>query len=121
MNKMLPIGAALASLGVPFLAAAQSGVNVNAIKTYSSSIIMLINTVLVPVLFAIAFLYFIYGVYKYFILGAANDKERENGRSFVLWSVIGFAVILSVWGLVAVVGNTFGFTPGGTAPGYPQL
>ena len=110
-----------ASLATPFLAFAQTGINMTAIKSYSDNIILLINNVVVPVLFAVAFLYFIYGVYKYFILGADNDTERGTGRQFVLWSVIGFAVILSVWGLVAVVGNTFGLTPGGTPPSYPTL
>jgi hypothetical protein len=111
----------LVSFSAPFFAAAQSGINVGVIKSYSDSIISLINTVFVPVLFAIAFLYFLYGVYKYFILGAAEEKSREEGRDFILWSVIGFAVILSVWGLVAIVTNTFGLTAGGTAPNYPTL
>jgi hypothetical protein len=111
----------LISFSAPFFASAQSGINVGAIKSYSDSIISLINTVFVPLLFAIAFLYFLYGVYKYFILGAAEEKSREEGRNFILWSVIGFAVILSVWGLVAIVGNTFGLTAGGSAPSYPTL
>ena len=113
--------ALFASFTAPLFAAAQSGINMSAITPYSSGILNLINSVFVPLLFAVAFLYFIYGVYKYFILGATEEKMREEGRNFVLWSVIGFAVILSVWGLVAVVGNTFNLTPGGSAPSYPTL
>lgn len=109
------------ALSVPYFAAAQPGIDIARIQTYSSGFIDLINTVFVPVLFAVAFLFFVYGVYKYFILGADNDTERATGRQFVLWSLIGFAVILSVWGLVNVVLATFNITPGGPAPAYPTL
>ncbi|MHB1163173.1 MAG: hypothetical protein ACYCZZ_01430 [Minisyncoccota bacterium] len=97
------------------------GININAIKPYSDGIINVINGIFVPVLFALAFITFVWGVFKYFILGADSDTERAAGRQFVLWGVIGFVVILSVWGLVAVVGNTFGLSPGGSAPSYPTL
>lgn len=120
MNK-LSYAVLMFSFAVPYLAAAQTGINLPVIKTYSNGIIGFINTVLVPVLFAIAFLYFVYGVYKYFILGADSDTERATGRQFVLWSLVGFVVILSVWGLVAVLSQTLGIAPGGIAPDYPLL
>lgn len=123
MKKLLqysPYAALLFSLLVPYMAFA-AGINLAAITPYSNGIINLINQVIVPVLFAIAFLYFIYGVYKYFILGADNDAERETGRQFVLWAIIGFAVILSVWGLVSVVRATFNLQDAGSAPRYPTL
>ncbi len=97
------------------------GINLNAIAPYKAGILSLINAVFVPVLFAIAFLTFLWGVYKYFILGATEEKSREEGRNFVLWGIIGFVVILSVWGLVAVVVDTFNLSPGGAAPSYPTL
>lgn len=113
--------AALVALSVPSFAAAQTGVDIARIKTYSNGFIDLINTAFVPVLFAVAFLVFVYGVYKYFILGADNDTERATGRQFVLWGLIGFAVILSVWGLVQILLDTFSITAGGTPPAYPTL
>lgn len=96
-------------------------VNISVIKGYSDGIIAIINNVFVPVLFAIAFLVFIWGVYKYFILGATEEKSREDGRTFVMWSIIGFVVILSVWGLVNIVTSTFNLTTGGTGPKPPTL
>lgn len=95
--------------------------NLSYVQSYATTIIVAINSYIVPVLFAIAFLYFIYGIYKYFIYGAADDTSRANGRQFILWGLIGFAVIVSIWGLVALAGNILGLTPGGSVPAYPTL
>lgn len=96
-------------------------VNLGFIKGYSTGIISIINDVIVPVLFAIAFLMFVYSIYLYFILGAAEEESRTKGKQFLLWSIVGFAVIFSVWGLVNIVMSTFGLTPGGVAPKLPTL
>ncbi|MHB8660720.1 MAG: pilin [Minisyncoccota bacterium] len=100
---------------------ASGGINTYYLQGYSASIINIINGLVAPVLLAIAFIFFLWGVYKYFIFGATNDTERATGRQFVLWSIIGFVVIFSIWGLVGVVGSTFGLSPGGYAPPYPTL
>ena len=74
---------------------------------------------------AVAFITFLWGVYKYFIQGADSPEERSTGQQFVLWGVIGFAVIISVWGLVAIVLATLnipvGVSPGGSYPQLPTL
>ncbi len=98
-----------------------NGINVSYLKRYADSIIVIINSLLVPVLMAIAFIYFLFGIYKYFILGATSETDRAKGRDVVLWSIVGFVVIFSIWGLVAVVGSTFGLSPGGGPPPYPLL
>lgn len=92
--------------------------NLTIIRSYSDSILFIINFMAVPVLIAIALLTFFWGVYKYFILGAASDDDRASGRQFILWGIIGFAVIVSVWGLVWIVGGTL---LGPAGPGLNQL
>ncbi|MDE2021584.1 MAG: hypothetical protein KGI71_01515, partial [Patescibacteria group bacterium] len=82
------------------------GINTSYLQSYSDSIVGIINSLLVPVLLAIAFLAFLWGVYKYFILGADNETERRAGKQVVLWGLIGFVVIFSVWGLVGLVMST---------------
>ncbi len=98
-----------------------NGINTTYLQGYATSIIDTINGLIVPTLLAVAFLFFIWGVVNYFVFGAANDKKREEGRNFILWSIIGFVVIFSVWGLVGLVGSTFSLSPGGSAPSYPTL
>lgn len=108
ISKFIAPSLSVISFALPFLAMAQ--VNVTYAKTISGSIISFINSVLVPVLMAVAFIFFIFGVYKYFILGAAEEKSREDGKKFVMWGLIGFVIIFSVWALVAVVSTTLGLT-----------
>lgn len=91
--------------------------NLTVIRSYTDSILFIVNFVFVPVIMAVALLTFFWGVYKYFILGADSDGDRETGRKFVLWGIIGFAVIASVWGLVWVVGGTL---LGPAGPGFNQ-
>ncbi|MBU6388676.1 hypothetical protein KGQ72_02300 [Patescibacteria group bacterium] len=100
------------------------GINLSVITPYSEGIKNLINDVLVPVLFALAFIVFLWGVYKYFILGAADEKSRADGRQFVLWGIIGFVVITAVWGFVNIVKDTLfpsTSTVKTTAPAPPTI
>lgn len=115
MKKISQFAAAsvfVASLFAPLIAAAQTGINIGAITPYTTRIIDAINNVFVPLLIAIAFIVFLYGVYKYFILGAAEEAAKGEGRQFVMWGIIGFVVILSLWALVGIVRDTFGLTTG---------
>lgn len=90
----------------------------NTLTTVALKIIFLINTVLVPLIFAIAFIVFLWGVAKTYILSNGNEGDVEKGHKLILWGVIGFVVMVSLWGLVNVVGNTFGLT-GVMAPEFP--
>lgn len=89
----------------------------------ASTIIYIINGVLVPVLFAIAFIVFLWGITKAYILSHGEPEEVSKGHKLILWGIIAFAVMISVWGLVNVVANTFGlggqFAP--PPPGSPYM
>lgn len=73
----------------------------------AGSIIEFINRILVPLVFALAFALFLFGVFRFFFLKSADPKSREEGRKFIVWAVVAFAVMVSVWGLVNLVANTF--------------
>lgn len=120
MKKIFRLSALVAFFGAPLVAAAQTGVNVSYLQNYSTGITGVINYILVPVLMAIAFIVFLYGVYKYFIQGAADEKSRTDGRQFTLWGVVGFVVILSLWGIVNIFMSTLGLSVG-QAPAYPTI
>lgn len=79
------------------------------IPALMGQIIVLIDFVVVPLIFGVAFVVFIWGVYTYFIQGAGNDEKRKEGRQFIIYGIIGFFVMVSVWGLVNIAVRTFGF------------
>lgn len=85
----------------------------------AQTLIYIINAILVPVLFAIAFIVFLYGVFKKYIWSRGDESAVEEGHKLILWGIIGFVVMVSLWGLVNVVGNTFGLT-GYFAPQTPS-
>lgn len=76
----------------------------------ANSIITFINNVAVPLVFAVAFIVFIFGVFRYYIAGGANAEKRKEGTQLIMYSLIGFAVMIVVWGLVNVIVGTLGIT-----------
>ncbi|HET9641659.1 MAG TPA: hypothetical protein VFP46_02325 [Candidatus Paceibacterota bacterium] len=90
----------------------------NALCAFGAMLIGLINGVLVPLLFAVAFIMFLYGIAKAYIFSGGEADAVAQGHRLILWGLIGFAVMISIWGLVNVVASTFGLG-GATAPPLP--
>ncbi|MDO8593345.1 MAG: hypothetical protein Q7R59_00355 [bacterium] len=123
MKKILVLtSGVLAAFAVPLVSLAA----VNNLSDAGSFIINTINNVLVPVLFAIAFIVFLWGAFYTFILGASSEEVKEKGKNLMLWGLIGFFVMVSIWGLVNILtgtvsfGNTTGVT-GGTPKAGVQV
>ena len=74
---------------------------------FVGAIIDFLNSYVVPLIFAIAFLSFLWGIVHYFIIGGHEPAKQEAGRSFLFWGLLGMAVLFSVWGLVNMVLATF--------------
>ena len=58
-----------------------------------------------PLLLAVGMLLFILGMVKF--ITSAEGEERAEGRQFMIWGVVGFAVIFSVWGILSIFNQTF--------------
>lgn len=53
-----------------------------------------------------------YGIFMYFASGD-NERKRTEIKGYLLWAVVGLTVVVSLWGILALLSNTFGFgTPG---------
>ena len=61
----------------------------------------------VPLMFAVAIVMFIWGIVSFFIIGADEEAKREKGKQFMIWGIISLTAMVSIWGLVNIVGGTF--------------
>ena len=60
----------------------------------------------IPLLFSLATASFIWGIVQFF-LNPENEEGRKKGKSFMTWGLIALFVMTSMWGIVALLGNTF--------------
>lgn len=102
----------------PAIALAQVNAPVRDFNTLTQKTIGIGNTI-IGVLIAIAVIFIVYNVLM-FIVKAGTD-DRKTYQKAILWGIVGLAVILSIWGLVAILTNTFGTAgnPVGPATLYP--
>lgn len=103
MKKALAL--TLAAFAIPLVSSAA----ISNISDVGSFIINTINNIFVPVLFAIAFIVFIWGAFDTFIVGAQSEETKEHGKNLMLWGLIGFFVMVSVWGLVNILTGSVSF------------
>lgn len=80
------------------------------IGSSDTGIVGIINTVIVPVIFALAFLVFVWGLFK-FVRDAGDEAKRAEGRQFILWGLLGIVMLFSVWGFVNLLLSTLGIMP----------
>jgi hypothetical protein len=61
---------------------------------------------LIPYLLGIALLVFVWGVVKFMM--SDDDNARNEGKRRIVWGIVGLFVIVSIWGLVQLVGTLMG-------------
>jgi hypothetical protein len=71
-----------------------------AIDTFGNNITGFFSSVLVPLVFAIALLVFLWGMFTYFIAGGGDESQRERGKGLIIWSIIAFVIMVTIWGIV---------------------
>ncbi len=67
----------------------------------------LIGRSVIPLIIGIAVATFLWGVVQY-VINTDDEAKREKGKQFVVWGLIGLSVMISVWGLVRIVGVSLG-------------
>lgn len=117
VSVLLPVAAVFAQVNPAGTCApgTYNPVGLENIICRSYSIINLI----IRVLMLAAVAYFIYGVIKFVIAGDA--EEKGEGRTMMINGIIGFAVIVGLWGLVRILLATFGVNEGSAVPTIPSF
>jgi uncharacterized membrane protein len=76
-----------------------------------------LDETIVPILIGLTVVYFLYGVMK-FVKSAGDQKARDEAKNTIMYGLIGLAVMVTVWGLVAIIANSL---TGDSNIGIPQL
>lgn len=66
---------------------------------------------LVILLFTLAIAYLLYNGVRFLSL-EPGDKNRDEAWKAILWGLVGLTIMFSVYGLIRLVLNTFGISPG---------
>ena len=61
----------------------------------------------IPLIFAIAIVAFLWGVVQFVILGSGDEAKKTQGKQIMIWGIIAITVMIGVWGLVKILGETF--------------
>ncbi|MEK7572282.1 MAG: hypothetical protein AAB493_00260 [Patescibacteria group bacterium] len=67
----------------------------------------IISKSIIPLILTLAVALFVWGVVQY-VINDQEEAKKARGRQFMIWGIIGITVMVSVWGLVGILGNTFG-------------
>ncbi|HQU08070.1 MAG: hypothetical protein B7X04_03595 [Parcubacteria group bacterium 21-54-25] len=63
-------------------------------------LIFLLDTMVVPFIFGLAFISFLWGMVNYYFLSVGNAEKQHNAHVFMLWGILGMVLLFSVWGVV---------------------
>jgi hypothetical protein len=83
-----------------------------------SYITCIIGASVIPFIFALAAAAFLWGMVQFLILGGGQEEKRTQGKQMMLWGLIALTVMIGMWGIVKITGNTFGI---GDSSFLPQV
>ena len=108
MKKKLVVLSSLGLVFAPLFALAASPCANYQQLTNIQGIICKIGSILnlvIPILVTLGVVYFVWGVIEY--VKADEEAEKKKGRDKMIYGIIGLVVIVSMWGLVGIITNTF--------------
>lgn len=92
---------ALLFAGLSFILAVPALAHAASLKELTASIVTFVNGAVVPLIYALTFIVFLIGMVRFFFFG--GEEHRQKGKQFMIWGIIGFVVMFSVWGLVRLL------------------
>jgi hypothetical protein len=102
---------------LPSISFAQSLRRIDDINSLSNRLISIGNLV-IYLLVSVGVIFIVYNVVFYFIKADAKDRS-ESGLN-ILWGIVGLAIIVSLWGLVNFLIQTFYTEPNITPDRFPN-
>ena len=72
------------------------------------NILRFTNDVLIPFIIGIGFLVFVWGMFRYFIFGGADEDAKKEGKSLMIYATLGFVLIIVFWGIINLLTSSTG-------------
>jgi len=76
------------------------------VDVFVSNVNKLIINPLIVLLFGLAVVYFLYGVFQ-FISNSENEEAKTKGKSHMIWGIIGIVIMMGVFTILNIIMNTF--------------
>ena len=67
-----------------------------------------IDSVLIPFLFGIAFLVFVYNTVRYFVFEGHSEDGRAKAKAHIIYSVAAFVFLIIFYGIVQMLADSTG-------------
>lgn len=100
---------------IPVVASAQALSPITNVNNLTTRALGIGNT-FTYLLVALAVIYIVWNVVQYFI---KSEGDRKEVGMNIVWGIVGLFIIVSIWGLVNILTNTFKTTP--TDQAIPNL
>lgn len=103
-NRIISVAVVAASFA-PMLALADSR-----IEQRVGSVVQTVGNIinfLIPVAFALAVLYFFYGLAK-FILDSGNEEAKVQGKNIMINGIMALFIMVTLYGIINLLGDFFG-------------
>lgn len=85
-----------------------SAIKFNTLLDIAIWIKCIIGVIIIPGIFSLAFVVFLWGVLKF--IRSSEKTDKEDGKRFIYMGLIGLFVMVSVWGIIKIVATTLGIS-----------
>lgn len=103
LQKFYPAFILTQMAATPFIVLAADPSKVNSLILQTEGTLKFV----IGLLFVIATIIFLWGVIQ-FVASAGDEKKRTEGKSKIVWGIIGLAVMAGAWGVVNIIVDYFG-------------
>ena len=107
-NKVLIVVGAVASPLFLYAADGDNDAVLQPIRDFIGRLGLLIINPVIYFMFAVALLVFMWGVFQY-IKDWESADAKKNGQQHMMLGIIGFVIMLAVYTIIRIVGNTVGY------------
>lgn len=76
------------------------------VDTFIRNVNQLIINPIIYVLFALAIVFFLFGVFQ-FLLNQDNEEKKTEGKRHMLWGIVGITIMLGVFTIMNLILKTF--------------